>query len=42
MKDLEEASWIPQMKIERLDMRLGVKTLSISQEQYVEAWDDKQ
>jgi len=37
MKDLEEASWILQMKIERLDMRLGVKTLSISQEQYVEA-----
>jgi len=32
MKDLEEASWILQMKIERLDMRLGVRTLSISQE----------
>jgi len=35
MKDLEEASWILQMKIERLDMRLGVRTLSISQEQYI-------
>jgi len=33
MKDLEEASW---MKIERSDMTLGVRTLSISQEQYVE------
>jgi len=37
MKDLEEASWILQMKIERLNMRLGVRTLSISQEQYIEA-----
>ena len=35
MKDLEEASWILQMKIERLNMRLGVRTLSISQEQYI-------
>jgi len=37
MKDLEEASWILQMKIERLDMNLESRTLSISQEQYVEA-----
>jgi len=29
MKDLEKASWILQMKIERLDMRLGVRTISI-------------
>jgi len=37
MKDLEEASWILQMKIERSDMTLESRTLSISQEQYVEA-----
>jgi len=37
MKDLEEASWILQMKIERSDMNLESRTLSISQEQYVEA-----
>jgi len=30
MKDLEEASWILQMKIERLDMNLVSRTLSIS------------
>jgi len=37
MKDLEEVSWILQMKIERSDMNLESRTLSISQEQYVEA-----
>jgi len=37
MKDLEEASWILQMKIKRSNMNLESRTLSISQEQYVEA-----
>ena len=36
MKDLGEARWILQMKIERSDMRLGLRTISMSQEQYVE------
>jgi len=36
MKDLSEAKWILQIKIERSEMRLGVRTMSISQEQYVE------
>jgi len=36
MKDLGEAKLILQMKIERSEMRLGVRTMSISQEQYVE------
>ena len=36
MKDLGEAKWILQMRIERSESRLGVRTLSLSQEQYVE------
>jgi len=36
MKDLGEVRWILQMKIERLDMRLGLRMISMSQEQYVE------
>jgi len=36
MKDLEEVSWILQMKIERLDMMLGLRILSILQEKYAE------
>jgi len=36
MKDLGEARWILQMKIERSDMRLSLRTISMSQEQYVE------
>jgi len=36
MKDLGEARWILQMKVERLDMRLALRTISMSQEQYVE------
>jgi len=36
MKDLGEARWILQMKVERSDMRLALRTISMSQEQYVE------
>ena len=36
MKDLSEAKWILQIKIERSEMRLGVRMMSISQEQYME------
>jgi len=36
MKDLGEARWILQMKIERSDLRLGSRTISMSQQQYVE------
>jgi len=36
MKDLDEVRWILQMKIERSDMRLALRTISISQKQYVE------
>jgi len=36
MKDLEEAKWILQMKIERTDMGDGIRKLTISQEQYIE------
>ena len=36
MKDLGKARWILQIKIERLDMRLGLKMISMSQEQYME------
>jgi len=36
MKDLGKARWILQMKIKRLDMRLGLRMILISQEQYVE------
>jgi len=36
MKDLGEAKWILQMKIERTDMDDGMKKLTISQEQYIE------
>jgi len=36
IKDLGEARWILQMKIERSDMRLALGTISMSQEQYVE------
>jgi len=36
MKDLGEAKWILQMKIERTDMNDGMRKLTISQEQYIE------
>jgi len=36
MKDLGEAKWILQMKIERTKMNKDVRKLTISQEQYVE------
>ena len=36
MKDLGEAKWILQMKIERTKMNRDVRKLTISQEQYVE------
>ena len=36
MKDLEEAKWILQMKIERTDIDDGMRKLTISQEQYIE------
>jgi len=36
MKDLDEARWILQIKIKKLDMRLGLRTISMSQQQYVE------
>jgi len=36
IKDLGEVKWILQMKIERLDMRLALRTISMSQKQYVE------
>jgi len=36
MKDLGEAKWILQMKIERTDMDDGMRKLTISQEQYIE------
>jgi len=36
MKDLGEAKWILQMKIERTEMNRDVRKLTISQEQYVE------
>jgi len=36
MKDLEEAKWILQIRIKRSESRLGVRTLLLSQEQYVE------
>ena len=35
MKDLGEAKWILQMKIERTEMNRDVRKLTISQEQYV-------
>jgi len=36
MKDLGEAKWILQMKIERIDMNDRMRKLTISQEQYIE------
>ena len=36
MKDLGKARWILQMKVERSDIRLALRTISMSQEQYVE------